>query len=284
MGIVNSTTIQEITRDAAYKLPPEPAPTLSQIFNQNARKASLIVDFQKAQRKKTGVPTPSEKLKNAVNTALNDIPPGFDLVPLVYTRVSQQHNKSVKSEFKNKVKPRFLRYIARHHANELRAMGICEHGIKRMLKGSAPTDKNGREYAVSVDHVVERSGGGKMSHEKAHDPKLATMFNGSAETYRVNHFDNLILLPDDVHFQRKNAINDIQYLQTNVKPDRSIWALMLIPKRDAETGMYAYCAKRPRTGHLGPKAANDNRMIPPYKKVGFKESHKPAHKKNNFRK
>lgn len=252
-ALITADTIMDETRKAASKMPDLTLPSLSSFFNEKSNRVSLVVDFQKAQRKKSGgLSSLSQKFTAVANRALHNVPDGFELKPLVYTRVSTKQNKVVYEEFRRKVRPRFYQYLAQTQKRELRAMGICEYGIRRMAKGQHPRNRDGRDYAVSIDHIIERSGAGQMSYEKAQDPLMNETYKKgqtTPEIFKVNHFSNLILLPDHIHFDRKNVINEIQQLQKNVRPGESIWALMMIPKRTKQNGLFAYFNLR---------AVNDN--------------------------
>jgi hypothetical protein len=123
------------------------------------------------------------------------------------------------------VRPEFIRYLAENHAGELGALGICQQGIDRMKKGLDPVDPSGRLYAVNIDHIIERNGGGKASLTKEIDPQMPS---GSKPTFLVNHFSNFVLLPIQVH-ELKNALNDLQ--EASKTPlGQSKWVLMIVPE------------------------------------------------------
>lgn len=115
-------------------------------------------------------------------------------------------------------------------------MGICDHGIERMKNGFDPADSRGRVYSLSVDHIIERAGSGRMGLEKAVDPLMPP---GSPPTYKVNHFSNLILLPQKLH-DLKNTINSLQ--SVSERPvGSSTWCYMLVPdQRTAENPRFAH--------------------------------------------
>jgi hypothetical protein len=164
-----------------------------------------------------------------------NVPKGFRLTPVLYSKVEREQNAEVYTEYSRHVRRNFLKYIAEHHANELAALGICQTGIDRMKKGLDPADANGVLYKVNIDHIVERSGGGQMSLQKAADPLLQP---GSEPTYLVNHMSNLILLPEQVH-EAKNTLNDAQQA-SKTKYGESRWVLMLIPETGpAQSGFVA---------------------------------------------
>lgn len=154
------------------------------------------------------------------------VPRGFKLVPVYYSRVSQSNNEAVLDEYLFHVRSDFLRFVADNHTNELRALGISEHGIGRMKKGLDPSNMKGEIYHVSIDHIIERSGGGNFSLVKQKDPDLG---DDSPMRFSVNHYGNLILLPEKIH-QFKNTLNSLQRI-TDVPPGEGRWALMMIPER-----------------------------------------------------
>jgi hypothetical protein len=164
-----------------------------------------------------------------------NVPKGFRLTPALYSKIERDHNTEIYAEFSKYVRRNFLKYIAGHHADELSKLGICQAGIDRMKKGLDAADANDMLYEVNIDHIVERSGGGQMSLQKAVDPMLPP---GSAPTYLVNHMNNLILLPEHVH-EAKNLLNEAQQA-AQTKQGESKWVLMLIPETGpAQSGFVA---------------------------------------------
>ncbi len=159
---------------------------------------------------------------------VNNVPQGFRLVPVLYSKIDRDHNAHVYSEFGKEVRRPFLQYCATHHAKELAALGICAEGIEQMKMGFDPVDENGSFYAVNIDHIVERSGGGQMSKKRGPDPLMPA---GSRSNFLVNHFDNLILIPEQVH-EIKNILNDLQQA-ASTRNKSSAWVLMLVPEVDA---------------------------------------------------
>jgi hypothetical protein len=153
-----------------------------------------------------------------------NVPNGFKLTPLLYSKIRQEENDKVMQEYRARVRRQFLIYLATNHADELSALGICQNGIDRMKKGFDPTDKNDLRYDISTDHIIERGGGGMLSREKAIDPLLPS---NMSPTYKVNHISNFILLPEQVH-ELKNALNGFQGV-SKTPVGRSAWVLMLVP-------------------------------------------------------
>ena len=160
---------------------------------------------------------------------VSSVPLGFKLVPVYYSRISQASNETVLDEYLFHVRSDFLRYVADKHTDELRALGISEHGIGRMKKGLDPSTQKGDLYHVSIDHIIERSGGGNFSLVKQKDPDLG---EESPQRFSVNHYGNLILLPEKIH-QFKNTLNSLQRI-TDVPPGEGRWALMMIPERTSQ--------------------------------------------------
>lgn len=163
---------------------------------------------------------------------ITTVPEGFCLAPVLYSKIGRKQNNEVEAEFSSRVRPDFLHYLAHNYAEELGVLGICQHGIECMKKGLDPSDENGKLYYINVDHVIERAGGGDLSLQKAVDRLMPA---GSTATFMVNHFSNLILLPEQVH-NRKNRLNKLQKI-VNIPPGQSKWVLMLVP--EAGTGYVA---------------------------------------------
>ena len=172
---VNSKSILEITKQAAYALPKHPEPRPQDILFKKKNRGALVYAFQKAQLNPRKIPSVSGRDLGRANDALNNIPKGFNLASLVYTRLPKGQNKAVYKEFSSTVKPRFMMFLAKYQKDDLKKLGICDYGIKRMSRGLEPSDKNGHLYALSVDHVIERSGSGKMGQEKSIDPLLTCL-------------------------------------------------------------------------------------------------------------
>jgi hypothetical protein len=172
---------------------------------------------------------------------IQDIPQGFRLAPVLYSRITPEENAEIHSEYQFAVRPRFLRFLAENHADDLRALGICEHGIDRMKNGLDPANAQGVMYDVNIDHIAERSGSGLWGKSKEADPDRP----GAAPTSHANHFGNFILLPKQVH-EYKNKLNDIQHI-TRTPPGECMWTLMIVPERnDVQAGFV--CPPQP-PGH-----------------------------------
>jgi hypothetical protein len=159
---------------------------------------------------------------------LETVPDGFKLVPVFYKPVSEGANAGVQSEYKTFVRSRFLQFLGENHADALRQLGIPDCGISRMKNGMDPTDDQGRGYELNVDHIVERGGCGLWAQMKSKDPDAHP---NAPVRHPVNHFGNLILLPEQIH-AFKNELNEIQRTGLN-NPHLGRWMLMMIPEFSA---------------------------------------------------
>lgn len=189
---------------------------VSQIFNRSALRAERRLD--------------------QFNNILRNIPVGFRIVPVFYDTacarlIDKYENSSavhdMKKEFSRAVKPQFLMHLATHYVSELINLGICAYGVEQMRKGFDPVNAQGVPYPVSVDHIVERAGSGLWGCSKQQDPDRPA---DSAPSLRVNHFGNLVLLPNQVHIL-KNIFNDLQHEDHNASLRRK-WMMMLVPVRN----------------------------------------------------
>lgn len=171
-----------------------------------------------------------------------DIPTGFRLAPVLYSRITQDENAEIHTEYQFQTRPRFLRFLGENYADDLRALGICDHGIARMKNGLDPANAQGEMYDVNIDHITERAGSGLWGKSKAIDPDQPD----APATSHANHFGNFILLPKQVH-EYKNKLNDMQHV-TRTQATESMWTLMIIPERDSAHHGFV-CRPQPQ-GHV----------------------------------
>lgn len=158
---------------------------------------------------------------------LKSLPKGMTLVPVFYSRVASEQVSRISREFSEHVRPLFMQFLAETREKDLRAMGVSERGIENMRHGREPFDEKGLRYSLSVDHVIERSGSGRWSYESALDPYSPD----TQQRYKVNHFSNLIFLPESVH-TLKNKLNTMQGTMA-LEPGQGKWILTLMrDKRD----------------------------------------------------
>ena len=156
---------------------------------------------------------------------IENVPDGFCLTPVWYSRIENEQNSDVRKEYNKNVRRAFLNYLATHHAEELSTLGICENGIACMKRDTTPVNTDGMLYDVTIVHIVEKFGGGLFSEEKEIDPLRP---DEKTPTFIVNHFNNLILLPEKIH-QFKNTLNRLQNIN-EMKPGEVALVLTLIPE------------------------------------------------------
>ncbi|MBU6475514.1 MAG: hypothetical protein KGQ70_06085, partial [Alphaproteobacteria bacterium] len=242
MKKVSADTITELTASAATVAgaggtPPTTEELIDKVrASLRAKAKALSASGQRAQET---APPSQEGKRTAFDISYGDaarnlaqfeeilanVPNGFRLVPVLYTTIKHQQNAQIYSQFKSHVRPEFLRFLAREHAGELVALGICQKGIRQMALGRKPVDERNRPYAVNIDHIIERFGGGKASLTKEVDPQMPP---GSAPTHLTNHFANLMLMPLAVH-DLKNQLNELQGA-ANTPLGTSKWVLMIVPE------------------------------------------------------
>jgi len=258
---ITSRTITRITHEHAQNPPSGPIPAPEEILNSIVTKMEQIVAGERTQE---GIDTAKAKtLLRQLQNVLSDIPEGFELATVAYSKIPTEESRGAMDEFSSRVKPQFLRYLAKHYPDELREMGICENGIGRMSNGHSPADKEGRLYSVSVDHIIERAGSGRMGQTKSIDADLDTLPDkaGNRETLQVNHMRNLILLPNSVHFECKNLLNGLQDMNMLKQGGLFRWSVMLVPKHDMKSP-YVYVptpAQQKKYGiELRSKSSHDN--------------------------
>ena len=210
MKKVNAATITQLSTATAGGVVPSAPPAIEDMV------ARLRADD----------PTRAQEFQ----TLLAKLPQGFALVPVLYTRIEKSHNAQLESEYVLSVRQRFLKFLGQTQQQSLRALGICEHGIARMARGLDPATVSGDRYDLSVDHIIERNGSGALSNARAKDPLRAA---DNAESWPVNHFDNLILMQQDIH-DYKNRLNALQGIG-QMRVGESRWILSLAPVVTAQS-------------------------------------------------
>lgn len=238
---VSAETVTGITGTpefAGHALPPQP--TRDELVAKIRKGLEKTLHEKKAAA--TGKNTTSEafRIANAegmltrFEALLQNPPDGFDLVPVYYVRAPAHRKEEVLDEYSFNVRPRFLRHLAVNHAKELAALGLCAHAIGRMREGLDPLRADGAYYSVSIDHIVERSGSGTWASTRLRDPHDP---EHEADVSPVNHFRNLILLPEHVH-QAKNTLNHLQ-ISDKLEEGEGRWVLMLVPSTKHTSGFVA---------------------------------------------
>lgn len=263
---VSASTITGITSSPAFADPSiiPPVPTVDQLIAQMRDTIKTQAeDAKKLQMAANG--SDNGSLAKSFNRSvtqlvdidriLADVPKGFKLVPVYYSRISQAQNEIVHNEYSFHVRPSFLKFVANNHADDLRKLGICENGINRMKKGLDAADVNGEMYDLSIDHIIERSGGGYFSTTKTKD----VLNPNEPERFPVNHFGNFILLTEKIH-RFKNELNSIQKI-ADVGDGK--WMLMMIPDRNEKQAGFVCPAQD--AGH--PLAGVDKRPMDIFRKI-----------------
>jgi len=205
------------------------------LISQKEKEIAKTTDKHAIEKLQRSIDSQKDKLQK-FEDALDNIPPQFALSELIYTRISKEQNQKTEREYSDYVRPRFLMFLADNFPAELKKLGICNHGIKRMKNGLDPADKGRSVFNMTVDHIIERSGSGDWGHDQEIDEN---MHNSHRKTYKVNHFSNLILLPASIHDGIKNAINEVQELP-NLKPGDTSWAMMMVTRGRTEAECYMY--------------------------------------------
>jgi len=238
---VSAETITEITSSPGFvppgKLPTPPSPA-EIIKNTRAELDERIVKFSRIVERR---PSSEDELRareslekarfqrKQYDQLLNEVPEGFKLVPVYYSKITQEQNGAVHDEYLSNVRTRFLKFIGENHADAARALGVCEHGIERMKLGLDPADKEGRQYEMNIDHIIERAGSGLWATGKEKDPDQKPEVE---DKFRQNHFGNLILIPTKIH-DYKNTLNGLQKIG-NLQPGEGKWILMMTPERSEQ--------------------------------------------------
>lgn len=235
---VSAETITEITSSPGF-VPPGKLPTppsreelieqIRQSIENRIDKFTRLLSgplSEEDQRRATESLERAKTHKQQFAQTIGEIPEGFKLVPVLYSKITQDQNAAVHEEYLSNVRSRFLKFIGENHADAARALGICEHGIARMQQGLDPSDKDGRPYDMNIDHIIERAGSGLWADSKEKDPDQKTEVE---DKFRQNHFGNLILIPTKIH-DFKNTLNGLQRIG-DLQPGESKWILMLTPER-----------------------------------------------------
>ena len=225
MNRVSADNIRKLT--AAHTFPNSlvsSPPTTEEMIEQIRgdlflRAENLELDLEKKQ---------AETKQEEFEELIKNVPTGFRLVPVWYSKIKENQNLDVRKEYEKSVRSDFLIYLANHHEKELFELGICENGIDCMRNGFTPVDKNDMVYRVTVDHIVECSGGGWLSRKKKLDPLNSKR---NSHYFLVNHLNNLILLLEQEH-NFKNALNHLQGVH-QMNSGESAWILMMIPEKVA---------------------------------------------------
>jgi hypothetical protein len=238
---VSAETITEITSAPGFSPPgkvPSP-PSIDDLHQEirnnladNAAHWARMAKMQPAVNPDQRILQKAEKSqsqKEQFEEIIKDVPQGFKLVPVLYSKITQEENAAIHQEYLKNVRSRFLQFVGENHADDLKALGISDYGIERMKKGLDPSDADGKQYETNIDHIIERSGSGLWAQSKETDPDQRS---GVEPKFRQNHFGNMILLPEEIH-EYKNTLNNLQRIG-DLQPGQSKWILMMVPERSAQ--------------------------------------------------
>ncbi len=238
---VSAETITEITSSPGFALPGRSSNSPSSDDIIQSTRLDIAARVDKFTRALSGALSGEDTLraresltkaqvdKEQFETALKEVPEGFKLVPVLYSKITQEQNGAIHEEYLTNVRSRFLQFIGENHAEAARKLGICDTGIERMKRGLDPADSEGRPYEMNIDHIIERAGSGLWANSKEKDPDQ----NAEVEDkFRQNHFGNLILIPEKIH-NYKNMLNNLQRI-SQLQPGESKWVLMMVPERNEQ--------------------------------------------------
>lgn len=270
---VSADTITEITSNPAFRgrqTAESPPPTAEQLID---RIRQDLVDRTAEARKMVAsgappstdpyAPRPEVRLARALEDQkqfeemLKEVPKGFRLSPVLYSRIDAKAKEELTQEYSFQVRPRFLKFLADNHAEELKDLGICDRGVERMKQGLDPVNEHGLLYSVNIDHIIERNGSGVWGASKEKDPDQPD----GGEKFHPNHFGNFIILPEKIH-EFKNKLNDLQHA-SDTPHGQNKWVLMMVPERNATLSGFV-CPKQDPTHRL---AGLDLRAMDDFKKT-----------------
>lgn len=148
-----------------------------------------------------------EKLKAERGEFDFDVINGFRLKEVEFKMPPKGEREEMREQFKKEVRPSFLKYVAEHFPDELRAMGISDAGLATMRKGYSVNGYN-------VHHKLPIHGGG------------------------TNDFKNLIIMPIRPHDELHHEVIDPQLKNQNLAAGIKIklpWSDDMVWKRPAKS-------------------------------------------------
>jgi hypothetical protein len=249
--LISADTITELSRELAPDA--GSAPTASEMIESLRARLGENLDAARILEREERRKGPKGPFNLAANYAKRDsdtleyimknVPKGFRLAPVWHAPLDDNQKRLVLNDYKSVVRP-FLRHVATHYPHELAALGIGRRGIRELQHGLEPFDNDHTPYNLSIDHIVERGGAGRRGVDKAFDP-----LNPGAlkPRYLVNHFENMILLPQQVH-DFKNALLHLQMPSARLR-NKEQWVLTLAPVRDENNAGFV-CPPQPAKHRL----------------------------------
>ncbi|MBR1777098.1 MAG: HNH endonuclease [Alphaproteobacteria bacterium] len=136
-----------------------------------------------------------------------DVINGFKLKEVEFKMPPKSEREAMREQFKKEVRPSFLKYVAEHFPDELRAMGISDVGLATMRKGYSVNGYN-------VHHKLPIHGGG------------------------TNDFKNLIIMPIGPHDELHHLVIDPQLKNKSLAQGIKIklpWSDDMVWKRPAKS-------------------------------------------------
>ena len=244
---VLTDTVRELSEQAAGTVPHDATPPSREFFLKNIKgRYQALINKTEKKIKDSPNDDKSEMLQEKLERyrkqikrfeeTMKKVPDQFSISELMYTRITSDQNKIVMNEFSDYVRPRFLMFLAERFPDDLKQLGICEHGIERMRNGLDPEDEDRNAYNMTIDHIIERSGSGTWGYDQELDEGI---HNGHRETFIVNHFANLTMLPSTIHSDIKNVINEVQDLPS-LHAGEAKWFMSVIPRGNTEAESYMY--------------------------------------------
>jgi hypothetical protein len=159
-------------------------------------------------------------------TLIANMPAGSRLVP-VWHAPMEGSDHQLRMEFRKHDGPDFLKMVANDPASSarLRAHGLGERGLAQMRRGRAPIDEEGTPLDVSIDHIDEVRGGGRLSNTRAPDPARPAR----GPRFVLNHVGNLRLELGQTH-NHKNRVLQLQMRGQEARRTPQ-WVVMPVPER-----------------------------------------------------
>lgn len=137
--------------------------------------------------------------------------------------------KEARKYFKDNEKTVFIHDLARTHSDELRALGICDHGIDCMLADKNIENDDELTYQINVDHIIDLSGCGTLG------------LRGDKHAVDEN---NQQLMTVHIHDGFKNKLKSIQNMLQEDEIDEQ-WIVTLAPLRmENRSGLVAFPQKK----------------------------------------
>jgi len=153
---ISADTITDITSakgfyDPAHPPSPDTAPSVEELCGGIRADLQHRLDETRAREAASKPPVSKyaptaadlERQMEEFEQIIKDVPAGFRIAPVFYSRISRDENAEIHTEYQFISRPRFMRFLGENYADDLRRLGICEHGITRMKNGLDPANEQG---------------------------------------------------------------------------------------------------------------------------------------------